>query len=177
MTVPSKRVATSQATKKTIHRRLQHLRETRDTLGVELEDEVRALPKERRQKLLQEVGLPLEIPAPHALAMKATLAISWTKLRTLRRYIHLKIHVVNRHGFTSYYRWLKTFNISLASERRQRIMATTEAGDNLCHEMVPFVFPREGGGESFREAPFVYVQNLIAKISDRLSAQKRYNVQ
>ena len=93
MPVHSKRVATAEASSKTVQRRLQQLRGTRSALRIELEDEMRALPKERRQQLLQEVGLPLEIPAEHALAMKATLSISWNKLRILRRYIQIFIQV------------------------------------------------------------------------------------
>ena len=72
-------------------------------------------------------------------------------------------------------RWLKTFNISLASERQQRTLATAEAGANLASEMVPFTFPDEGGGETFREAPFVFVPNLIARLSDRLTAHLGYD--
>ena len=52
---------------------------------MDLVDEVKALPKAARQDLLNEASLPLEIPADHALAMKANLSISWNKLRTLRR--------------------------------------------------------------------------------------------
>ena len=33
----------------------------------------------------QQVKLPVVIPADHSLAMKADLAIPWTKLRILRR--------------------------------------------------------------------------------------------
>ena len=42
----------------------------------------------------------------------------------------------------------------------------------MAHEMVPFAFSKDGGGEQIREAPFVYVPNLIRKISDRLSEQR-----
>ena len=59
----------------------------RNTLGIDIQEEVGTLTKEEKQKLLKE-ALPLEIPADHALAMKSTLGISWTKLRTLRRYMY-----------------------------------------------------------------------------------------
>lgn len=71
-------------TKKTVNRRLRQVQVARSTIGVGLEDEVKVLPKQDRQKLLQD-ALPLEIPAEHTLAMKTSLGISWTKLRTLRR--------------------------------------------------------------------------------------------
>lgn len=46
-------------------------------------------------------------------------------------------------------------------------------GCQLESEMAPFLFSKEGGGSVFRQAPFVFVQNLIATVSDRLSAQQR----
>ena len=85
MPVSSTRVPTAEASPKTIQRRVHHIREVRESLGMGLEEEVRVLSKERRQELLKEVALPLEIPPEHTLAMKATLSISWNKLRTLRR--------------------------------------------------------------------------------------------
>ena len=93
MLVSSARVASSEASRKTIKKRLQQIQDTRDTVGIGLEDEVQALPKEKRQQLLREVGLPIEIPAPHVLAMKTSLSISWNKLTTLRRYTktHIKL--------------------------------------------------------------------------------------
>ena len=90
MPVHSKRVATAEASSKTVQRRLQQLRGTRSALRIELEDEMRALPKERRQQLLQEVGLPLEIPAENGLAMKAT---PFHGTRILRRYIQIFIQI------------------------------------------------------------------------------------
>ncbi len=51
----------------------------------QLAAEVNYLSKSQREELLQQVQLPVVIPADHALAMKADLAIPWTKLRVLRR--------------------------------------------------------------------------------------------
>ena len=66
------------------------------------------------------------------------------------------------------FRWLKVFHVSLASERRQRTLAKEEVGENLAAEMAPFTFSA-GGGEEIREAPFVYVPNLIARVADTLT--------
>ena len=85
MPVMTARVPTEEASQKTVQHRVHALREVRGALAVDLVEEVRALPKARRQELLSEAGLPLEIPSNHALAIKANLAISWNKLRTLRR--------------------------------------------------------------------------------------------
>ena len=70
------------------------------------------------------------------------------------------------------HRWLKIFKITLASERKQRALASAEVGDNLACEMVPFNFPKDGGGERICEAPFVFVPNLIRKVSNRLAQQR-----
>ncbi len=51
----------------------------------QLAAEVNYLSKSQREELLPQVQLPVVIPADHALAMKADLAIPWTKLRVLRR--------------------------------------------------------------------------------------------
>ena len=60
--------------------------------GVQMQDELKRLSKKEREDLLKDASLPVEIPTDHALAMKADLAISWNKLRTVRRYVQL-IHV------------------------------------------------------------------------------------
>ena len=72
-------------------------------------------------------------------------------------------------------RWLKSFKVSFASEGKQRAMAKNLIGDNLRAEMGAFTSRREGGGEEIRETPFVCVPNLIAKVSDILSLNDRYD--
>ncbi len=47
--------------------------------------EVNCLTQSQREELLRQVQLPLVIPVDHTSAMKADLAIPWTKLRILRR--------------------------------------------------------------------------------------------
>ena len=77
--MPTNRVDASEASTRTIQRRVQQVRTLRDHLGVGLEQELRALPMGERQELLKEVALPIQIPPDHC------LSISWNKLRTLRR--------------------------------------------------------------------------------------------
>ena len=63
------------------------------------------------------------------------------------------------------------FNISLTSERRQRKLAveTTSYG-NLTAEMLPFAFSSgKGEPDEFREAPCVYVPNLIVTVAENLA--------
>ena len=54
--------------------------------------------------------------------------------------------------------------------------ATTTPENNLVAEMMPFAFPaaRKGEPDEIKEAPFVYVPNLILKVADRLSEHLRY---
>ena len=158
------------------------MRDARMATDVDLQEEVRAMTKHSRQEFLRDIGLPLEIPTDHCLAMKAGLSISWNKFRTLRRSaetisiscttIHIHVHRIHLHWTYMYHRWLKVFNVSLASEKRQRVLAQQVAGENLSAEMVPLLFV-EDNVETFRETQFVFVPNLIAKLADRLTAHQR----
>ena len=91
--VSSCRVPSSLATDKTIHRRSQQLFRVRvhicggdGEVGIQIKNEIKRMNKKEREDLLKEARLPIEIPTEHALAIKADLAISWNKLRTVRRY-------------------------------------------------------------------------------------------
>ena len=66
-------------------KRAKVINAARDVVGLTIEGELKALPKQERERLLGEIGLPLEIPVSHCLAMKTSLNLSWTTLRTLRR--------------------------------------------------------------------------------------------
>ena len=77
--------------------------------------------------------------------------------------------------YNTYIRWLKEFKVSLASERKLRMLAKEVTGDNLTSEEAVFSFPLDGGGEEIRVAPFVYVPNLITKVTDRLQENERYD--
>lgn len=80
-----------------MHHRLVQVQKLRDTLGVSLEDEVRAMSKPERQQMLKEIALPVEIPVDHTLAIKSNLAISWNKLCTLRRSVQDHLHQNDNH--------------------------------------------------------------------------------
>ena len=73
-----------------------------------------------------------------------------------------------------YNRWLKTLNITLASEGKQRALAATVTGDNLRAELGAFSISHAGGSDEIREVPFAYVPNLIAKVADMVSTYERY---
>ncbi len=90
MQVLSCRVSTSKASARTVKRRTEVLESVRTIISgsdssAQLAAEVKVLSQSQREDLLQQVQLPLVIPADHSLAMKADLAIPWAKLRILRR--------------------------------------------------------------------------------------------
>ena len=85
------RVPSSVASRKTLRRRTLQLDAMRDAISggqstEQMSAELQVLPKERRTEILREAQLPLEIPASHGLAMKASLQIPWNKMRAVRRY-------------------------------------------------------------------------------------------
>lgn len=75
--------------------------------------------------------------------------------------------------FTIEFRWMKTLNVSLASEHKQRALARSIRDQNVVAEMGAFTFSAEGGGEEIREVPFVYVPNLIAKVADLVTLHEQ----
>ena len=85
MHIPSTRVTAAEASPRTVTRRVSHVQAVRDVMGVCVDDEIQALPRTEREKLLAGASLPLQISVDHSLAMKSNLSISWNKLRILRR--------------------------------------------------------------------------------------------
>ena len=55
-------------------------------------------------------------------------------------------------------------------------MVKEAIGDNLAAEMVPFAFTLYNGEVEFRNARFVFILNLIARVADKLkfSASKYF---
>ena len=85
-------------------------------------------------------------------------------------YTDKKPHVIN-----SFVRWFKTFGgVNIASEKSQRKLADTMLDDTLVSEKVAFSFPVDKGGEEFREVPFLYFPNLIAKVADIVAQHEKY---
>lgn len=73
------------------------------------------------------------------------------------------------------FRWLKSLNITLASEGKQRTLVKDVVGDNFRAESGAFTFSSGRGSlTEIREVPFVYVPNLIAKVADMIVSYQRY---
>ena len=67
---------------------------------------------------------------------------------------------------------MKTFNIAIASENKQREMAKGITGDNIKTEKGAFTFSVDKGGAEVREIPFVYLKNLTATETDTITQHK-----
>ena len=65
-------------------------------------------------------------------------------------------------------------NISIASERKQPSLAKSIVGENQVAEMGAFTKRLDGGGEEICEVPFVYIPNLIVKVSDLVEKHRQY---
>ena len=76
-----------------------------------------------RKKLLEMSKINcVEIDAKSLVAMKADLSMPWDKMKAMSR-------------------WLKMFNISMASNAKQRVIAKEWHGDCFTVEDAPFTFP------------------------------------
>ena len=83
---------------KTIARRNKVLGQVRGIVSgndssEQLQHELRRMGKEERQHLLRREGITINIPPEAGVAMKADLAIPWTKLRVIKRYPATLLHI------------------------------------------------------------------------------------
>ncbi len=68
---------------------------------------------------------------------------------------------------------MKSWGISIASERKTRALAKTRVTTQVVVEAVPFTFSLKRGGEEVRAAPLVYIPHLEDKIWELLDQNKR----
>ncbi len=61
----------------------------------------------------------------------------------------------------------------MGSEQKQRSLAKGIVGDNMAAEMGAFTFKLKEGGEEIQEVPFVYVPNLIRKVTDLIEEHRK----
>ena len=132
----------------------------------QLQSELTVLGRDQRQSILESVlgrGKAISIPADEVLAMKADLSITWSKLRVMRRYSTGSESTHNYNG-THTLRWMKEWNVSFASECKERSLAKELVGPNLSAENVILTFAPDGPAEVMREAPFAYIPDLRSKV-------------
>lgn len=67
------------------------------------------------------------------------------------------------------YRWLKSFGITIASERQMRLEVTLLVGEAINAEKVPMVFPcKEEKGEEIKMATMAYIRDLWEALENNL---------
>ena len=59
--------------------------------------------------------------------------------------------------FINYFRWFRSFNITHASEAKQRKVAKEWTGEDIVVEMTPFRFDDDKKQSTISEAPWGYV--------------------
>ena len=84
-----------------------------------------------------------------------------------KRYMYIYIHVDQ-----PWHRWLKSWNISMTSERKQREIVR-ELTDGIGGELVLYSFPTRKRGEVMKQAPCVWVEDLEQKIVDTIEFNAR----
>ena len=102
----------------------------------QLQSELTVLGRDQRQSIFS-------IPADEVLAMKADLSITWSKLRVMRRYSTGSESTHNYNG-THTLRWMKEWNVSFASECKERSLVKELVGPNLSAENVILTFAPDG---------------------------------
>lgn len=68
---------------------------------------------------------------------------------------------------------MKVWNVSLGTEKKERIRARELIGPNLASESAAFTFSLDGGGEELRKAPMAYVPDLPGKVTQLLNQNDR----
>lgn len=73
------------------------------------------------------------------------------------------------------HRWLKSWNVKLDAEAKERSLAKELVGPNIEAEAAPFTHSIDGeSGEEIRKAPMAYIPNLVAKVVQILDQNDKY---
>ena len=114
---------------------------------------LRAFQTEDRQKILDNLRAnTIALSATTVASMKATLNMPWYQLREMSR-------------------WLRTFDIKLAPEKKTRSVVEEWVGTGLMVEQAPLV-ERKDSSVSVNLTPWAYTYNLVAQVLRRLDQLK-----
>lgn len=76
--------------------------------------------------------------------------------------------------YMSYFRWMKSWGMSMCSEKAQReVMATQLTNLSIEGESVPFAFKLKNGGHELRPAPYAYINGLKSALFHHLDEKHR----
>ena len=89
----------------------------------------------------------VQIDAKSLVAMKADLSMPWDKMKAMSR-------------------WFKMFNISMASNTKQRVVAKQWHGDSFTVEEAPFTFPVKDKRNEYQicSAPLAYIAHFPSHV-------------
>ena len=118
---------------------------------------VKTFSSDDRKKLMENIGTRAFIPAEHVASMKATLNIPWNQMRDISR-------------------WLKTFDVQLASEKKARILTKEWVGKGLVSELAPLTKKSQSGKHIVIDPkPWAYLYNVVGQILKHLQELKDIN--
>ena len=111
---------------------------------------IKSLDQVQREDIIKNLGTRFNIPTEHVASMKATLNMPWNQLRQISR-------------------WLKTFDIKLASEKETRNLVKEWVGDGVRAEMAPLTkLCKSGKRVEVILRPWAYMYNIVAHILKQL---------
>ncbi|XP_065652979.1 uncharacterized protein LOC124812446 isoform X1 [Hydra vulgaris] len=122
-----------------------------DAVGCQSSQLLKSFQPETRELILANSNINrVTIGAAEMVAIKADLSLPWEKLKTISK-------------------WLKTFDIGIASHASQRVIFDRLSGDDIIVESAPFAFQKEKKGTfEIKLASWGYIENLPANIQDIL---------
>ena len=111
---------------------------------------VKSFGQNERAKILKNMRVQVNIPPEQVASMKTTLNMPWYQLREVSR-------------------WLSTFNVKIASEKKVRATSKDWVGDGLLVEMAPLTKKASSGKRTeVILRPWAYLYNLVGHILKHL---------
>ena len=127
---------------------------SKEAFAVQTAAVIRSIGKEEREGIINNLNAVVTIPADHVASMKATMNLPWYQLREMKR-------------------WLKTFNINLASEKTTRKTIDEWVGEGLRAELAPLIKTTVGTKRvEIIPRPWVYLYNVVAHVLRHLADLK-----
>ena len=112
---------------------------------------IKSFPEDQRKKIVGDLKTFTTIPPIHVAALKSSLNIPWNTMQEISR-------------------WLRTFDVKLASEKTSRCVAKTWVGPGLIVESAPLTTRVPGNKELVMELrPWGYMYNLVGHVLHRLN--------
>ena len=156
--IPQPRLSSDQASARTLQRRNQLTASVieavsgtgNEAITAQTSAFVKTFPEDQRKKIVGNLRNLTAIPPVHVAALKSSLNIPWNTMREISR-------------------WLRTFDVKLASEKTARSVAKTWVGHGLVVESAPLTTRVPGNKELVIELrPWGYMYNLVAHVLHRL---------